>query len=443
MFSKFKRPSLVFFLLFFSSFDLSASKTERFQSLELFNRVLYLVESQYFEEVETDKLIQGAIHGMMNVLDPHSAYLPPDVYQKMQEETEGRFGGLGVEVSQQDGILVVITPIDDTPAFRAGILAGDRIIEIDGESTVGIPMERAVDLMRGDAGTEVRIGISRDGHDGTLYKNLVREIIKIQAVRSSIIFDEFIYLRLSQFQSDVGADLASHLFKLKDEIVASGKKVRGIILDVRSNPGGLLDEAVNVASVFLDEGIVVQTQGREVGNKEIRYVRRDGQKDLETPLVVLINGASASASEIVAGALQDYERAIIMGSDSFGKGSVQSIARIDKSQGIKLTVAQYKTPKGRKIQARGIRPDITLDEVQAKWIEENRQEPRFIREVDLRNHLAPRGSEEEQRETIGPLRVTKKDEQTSTGRPRPQEDYQVVQAINYLRTYRLLERREN
>lgn len=423
----------------------------RFENLELFNKILYLIETQYYREVDTDKLIEGAIRGMMQTLDPHSVFLNEELFKKMQQDTRGEFGGLGVEVSQKDGVLVIITPIDDTPAFNAGILSGDKIMEIDGESTVGITMETAVEKMRGAPGTNINLGIQREGVEGLIYFSITREIIKIQAVRSAILFDEFIYIRLSQFQQDSARMLSEHLKRHREEIEQNGLELQGIVLDVRSNPGGLLDEAVNVSSLFIEEGIIVQTRGRDEGNLELRYARRDGLKDTSTPLVVLINGASASASEIVAGAVQDHGRGLVMGSASFGKGSVQTIARVDESQGVKLTVAQYMTPDARKIQAIGIKPDIELSEYQAKWEADNRLESRYIREVDLQNHLSSTIETDDERErrksrkqeAIKELQEEDKSERVTSRSRKPEEDYQVIQAINYLRTFKLLERVDN
>lgn len=419
----------------------------RFEKLELFNKVLYLIESQYYRPVDTEKLIQGAIKGMMTTLDPHSTYLDEKVFSKMQEDTQGRFGGLGIEVSQKDGVIVVITPIDDTPAYKAGIKAGDKIVEINHESVLGITLEEAVDMMRGKPGSKVTVGISRDGVDGIKRYTLKRKSIKVSAVKSELVQDEFAYVRLTQFQKDAGKGISKALKKL-------GKKakngIRGIVLDLRSNPGGLLDEAVNVSSIFLKDGIVVSTEARDPKQKEIRYVKKTGHKDLETPLVVLINGASASASEIVAGALQDHKRGIIMGTQSFGKGSVQSIAKIDEEKGVKLTIAQYMTPKDRKIQALGIVPDIVVSEYEGVWVSENEKESRFIREKDLRNHLTatietPEEKkariEKEKKERLDRIarikerRKKKKSDDKEKDRPEgPSEDYQVLQAVKHLKT---------
>ena len=356
----------------------------RFEKLELFNKVLYLIESQYYRPVDTEKLIEGAIKGMMNTLDPHSTFLDEKVFSKMQEDTQGEFGGLGIEVSQKDGVLVVITPIDDTPAFKAGIKAGDKIVEINHESTLGLTLEEAVDKMRGKPGSKITVGVSREGVEGIKRFDLKRKAIKISAVKHEILEDNYAYVRLTQFQKDAGSGIAKALKQMEKK---TKNGIKGIVLDLRSNPGGLLDEAVNVSSVFLRDGIVVSTESRDPKQKDIRYVKKTGFKELKKPLAVLINGASASASEIVAGALQDHKRAIVMGSQSFGKGSVQSIAKIDDKQGVKLTIAQYMTPKDRKIQAVGIKPDIFISEYEGAWISEHEKESRYVREADLRNHL--------------------------------------------------------
>jgi carboxyl-terminal processing protease len=433
----------------------------RFEKLEIFNKVLYLIESQYYRPVDTEKLIEGAIKGMMNTLDPHSTFLDEKVFSKMQEDTQGEFGGLGIEVSQKDGVLVVITPIDDTPAFKAGIKSGDKIVEINHESTLGLTLEEAVDKMRGKPGSKITVGIAREGNDGIKRYELVRKAIKISAVKHEIIDDNYAYVRLTQFQKDAGDGIAKAL-KAMEKKTKNG--IKGIILDLRSNPGGLLDEAVNVSSVFLRDGIVVSTEARDPKQKDIRYVKKTGFKELDKPLAVLINGASASASEIVAGALQDHERAIIMGSQSFGKGSVQSIAKIDDTQGVKLTIAQYMTPKDRKIQAVGIKPDIYISEYEGSWVTEHERESRYVREADLRNHLTAtietkeekaerlkkekedrqnriaRIKELREKEKKGKNKGKDKDKESEDTITGPAEDFQVISAVKYLKAFPLIEK---
>lgn len=440
----------------------TTEKRSRYEKLELFNKVLYLIESQYYREVSTEKLIEGAINGMMTTLDPHSAFLDKEVFAKMQEETSGEFGGLGIEVTQKDGVLVIVTPIEDSPADKAGIKPGDKIVEINHESMVGVTLEQAIDRLRGKTKSKIVLGISRDGVDGVKNIEITRDIVYIKPVKYELLKDQYAYVRLGQFQKNSGAYIVEALKKMKSNLKGS-KEFRGIILDLRSNPGGLLDEAVEVASIFLKEGTVVSTEGRDPKNKEIRYVKKIGYKELEAPVAVLINGSTASASEIVAGALQDAKRALIMGTQSFGKGSVQSVAKIDEQVGVKLTIAQYMTPTGRKIQAIGIKPDIEIDEADSEWLADNKKESAFIREKDLKNHLtATVESPEEKKlredeeakeralraERFKLMREKKKNQKNKTSqvsedeeggkRIAPAEDYQVNQAINYLKNVGLI-----
>ena len=422
----------------------------RFEQLELFNKVLHLVETQYYRPVSTEKLIEGALKGMMDTLDPHSAFLNKDFFEKMQNDTQGEFGGLGLEVTQREGVIYIITPIDDTPAFRAGVLPKDKLVEINHEPIVGMSLEDSMEKMRGKIGEKIHLGVVREGYEGIKHFNLVRELIKVKPVKSEIVGDHFAYIRLTQFQKRSAESMEEAMKALKSKTEKNGG-LTGIFLDLRSNPGGLLDQAVDVSSLFLKEGIVVSTESRDPQNKDIRYVKKSGFKDLTTPMVVLINGASASASEIVAGALQDYKRAVIMGSQSFGKGSVQTVAQLDKETGVKLTIAQYMTPKNRKIQAVGIMPDVTIEDVDQDEFEKNLRQDRYIREKDLRNHLTAmieNTSEKKQREADERVerlhkmqelekRKTKKkiveDELFKTFKA--QEDYQVLQAMRYLQGY--------
>lgn len=443
-----------------------ALKKSRYEKLELFNKVLYLIESQYYRDVSTDKLIEGAINGMMNTLDPHSAYLDSEVFAKMQEETSGEFGGLGIEVTQKDGVLVIVTPIEDSPAFKAGIKAGDKVVEINHESMVGSTLQQAIDKLRGKMKSKIILGIVREGVDGIKNFELTREIVYLKPVKFELLKDGFAYVRLTQFQKKSAEYIIDALKKMRESSKKSGLK--GVILDLRSNPGGLLDEAVDVSSIFLKEGIVVSTEGRDPKNKEIRYVKKTGYKELEIPLVVLINGSSASASEIVAGALQDSKRAIIMGTQSFGKGSVQSVAKIDDASGVKLTIAQYMTPSNRKIQAVGIVPDVTIGEAEGEWYDNNKKESSFIREKDLKNHLTAtietveekKNREEselkeriERTERFRAMREKKKlagknpvkekvamaeEDEDGATKIAPGEDWQVTQAINYLKNIGLI-----
>jgi len=450
-------PLLVF--VSFTSYAKDLQKS-RFEQLELFNKVLHLVETQYYRPVSTEKLIEGALKGMMDTLDPHSAFLNKDFFEKMQNDTKGEFGGLGLEVTTKEGIIYIVTPIDDTPAFRAGIKSRDKLVEINHEPIVGLSLEQAIERMKGSVGEKVHLGVVRDGAEQVKHFNLVREIIKVKPVKHDLIDKNYVYVRLTQFQKRSTESIEEAL-KSEGAKAAKNGGLRGIILDLRSNPGGLLDQAVDVSSLFLKDGIVVSTEARDPQNKDIRYVKKSGYKDLATPLVVLINGASASASEIVAGALQDHQRAIIMGSPSFGKGSVQTVAQLDKETGVKLTIAQYMTPKNRKIQAIGIRPDVSIEEVDQQGFEKNLREDRYIREKDLKGHLTAtietesekkdreaqekadrsrRMREIEAKRQASNAKKDKKEEDEIFKTYNPNEDYQVLQAVRYLQGLSVYER---
>ncbi len=446
---------LLCFLLYITpqySFSSDKSKASRFEKLELFNKVLYLVESQYYRPVDPEKLIEGAIKGMMNTLDPHSAYLGRDIFSKVQEETKGEFGGLGIEVTQKDGMIIIITPIEDTPAFKVGLKSGDRIVEINHESTIGLNLDQVVERMRGAPKSKIIIGVIRDGSDGIKRFTIVREVIKIKAVKAYVLDDHYICIRLTQFQKKSSDMIKKSLIKLTKNKVKD-QELKGIILDLRANPGGLLEEAINLSSLFLKEGLVVMIEGKNSKSREKRYVKKGGFKNLKTPIVLLINGASASASEIVAGALQDQKRAVLMGSRSFGKGSVQTVAKIDDEKGVKLTIAQYMTPSGRKIQAIGIEPDVRVEQLDNAW-RSMAKKGSFVREKDLRNHLTATIETNEEKierenreklervERIKKLNVKKRLKKIQKESKKkdfvyrkynPQDDFQVMQALNFLK----------
>jgi carboxyl-terminal processing protease len=448
----------LFLLMFLLSITIQANEEQknlknhsdskvRFEQLELFNKVLYLVENQYYRKVDTEKLIEGAIKGMLETLDPHSAFLNKDLFQRMKKDSEGEFDGLGLEVSVKDGYIIVLTPIEDSPAEKAGIKPKDRIVQINHESILGVSIDQALEKMKGKLGSVVHIAITREGKSGLLHFNLKRQLIKVKPVKNEIIMDQVAYVRLTQFQRNAASAVET---ALKEMNAKRGKKpFAGIILDMRSNPGGFLDEAVDLASLFLKDGIVVSTESRDPQNKDIRYVKKKGFKDLETPMVVLINGGSASAAEIVAGALQDYKRAVIMGAQSFGKGSVQTVAPLDLGTGIKLTIAQYMTPKNRKIQALGISPDVLLEEVDQVKFERIIKDDRYIREKDLRNYLTATiesSDEAKSREQLDREERKKKAEwlenraklkknevqEDEERQIKPYEDYQVLSAARFL-----------
>lgn len=442
--------SLVVFVVCSSGFGVTKS---RYEELELFNKVLYLIESQYYRKVDTNKIIEGAIKGMMDTLDPHSAFLSKEFYKKMQDATDGEFGGLGIEVTQKEGVIYVITPIEDSPAAKAGIKARDKIVEINHESILGFTLDEAIDKMKGKEGTQIQLGIVREGEKGVKYFKLKREKIKVSPVKSQLVSDNYAYIRLTQFQRRSSKEILRALKKLGKKAKKKGG-VKGVILDLRSNPGGLLSEAVNVSSIFLKEGVVVSTESRDANNKNIHYVKKSLKKDLNTPLVVLVNGSSASASEIVAGAIQDYGRGVIMGSQTFGKGSVQTVVQIDKDNGVKLTIAQYMTPKGRKIQALGITPDIIMGQMEKDWKDSYFDDSDMLREKDLRNHLTATIETKEEKDLrlkekalarkkraeLIKNKNKKKSKNDLFTKYDPSADYQVTQAVKHIQALGFLKK---
>ena len=350
------------FLIFLGSFSAqSASKNkETYEYLDLFGQIFDRVRSQYVEEVTDQELIEKAIDGMLTGLDPHSGYMNEEVWQEMQMDTQGKFGGLGIEITMEEGFVKVISPIEDSPAYEAGILAGDFIIQIDDTPVFGLTLNEAVELMRGEKGQPIIITVSRDGTEPFEVK-IIRDIIKIQSVKSEV-YDDIGYLRITSFTEQTEDGLLKSIKRIQKE----NENIKGYVLDVRSNPGGLLSQAVKVSDIFLTTGEIVSTRGRE--KKDIRRYRAKNKDHTNSkPIVVLINGGSASASEIVAGALQDHRRAIIVGTQSFGKGSVQTIMPFQRSNaenvsGIRLTTARYYTPSGESIQGKGISPDIIVEQ---------------------------------------------------------------------------------
>jgi len=352
-------------------------KTLPLEQIRLFTEVFDRIKNAYVEPVDDAKLLEDAIRGMIAGLDPHSTYLEPEAFQDLQVHTRGEFGGLGIEVGMQDGFVRVVAPIDDTPAQRAGIRSGDLIVKLGDQPVQGMTLNEAVSLMRGKVGEPLELTVVREGSDKPLEFTIVRDVIRVTSVKQRLLEEGYGYLRISQFQVNTGKDLLKAIDKLQKDA-----PLRGLILDLRNNPGGVLQAAVDVSDAFLDDGLIVYTKGR-VANAELRYSATSKTKVPETPLVILINGGSASASEIVAGALQDHRRAVIMGTDSFGKGSVQTILPLNKDRAVKLTTARYYTPEGRSIQAQGIVPDIQVEEAEVKT-----QSDRHIKESDLSGHLA-------------------------------------------------------
>ena len=350
-----------------------------YKQLNMFGEVYERVRREYVEEVSDKELIEAAIEGMLQSLDPHSSFMNAETFKDMQVQTRGEFGGLGIEVSMEEGLVKVVSPIDDTPAFRAGIQAGDFIIEINGESVIGMSLGDAVDRMRGKINTEIVITVLR-GKEDPFEVTIIRDRIKIQSVRSRK-EGNAAYLRITSFNEKTQSGLLKEMKKLKEEL---GNNISGIVLDLRNNPGGLLEQAIAVSDAFLNQGEIVSTRGRTNRGQQ-RFNATKGDISDGLPIVVLINSGSASASEIVAGALQDHKRAIIMGTTSFGKGSVQTIIPVQKDSAMRLTTAKYFTPSGRSIQATGIVPDIIVKQSKVEEIELNSFSER--RESDLRGHL--------------------------------------------------------
>jgi len=360
-----------------------AASKESYEGLETFTNILAIIQKNYVDEVPTKQLIEGAINGMLTSLDPHSAYLTPELYKELQVETKGSFGGLGIEITNKSGMLTVVAPIEDTPAYRAGIKSGDVILKIDGEFTKDMSLVEAVKHMRGPKDTKVRLTIKRDNPTQVFDVTLTREVIKIQSVKYKMLEKGYAYLRLTQFQERTDDDLEHAVRQLDKE---SGG-LQGVVLDLRNNPGGLLTQAVKVSDMFLDAGLIVYTDGR-LENQKQKYFAHKPSTWSDFPMVVLVNGGSASASEIVAGALQDHKRALVLGTTTFGKGSVQTILPMDESSALRLTTARYYTPNGRSIQATGIVPDITMDQgTKVAKGDNNSSSVTSLREANLPRHL--------------------------------------------------------
>jgi carboxyl-terminal processing protease len=361
-------------------------KTEEIQALPFdelrnFTEIFGRIKQDYVEPVADKKLLEDAIRGMLSGLDPHSAYLGSEEYKELQEGTSGQFGGLGIEVGMENGFVKVVSPIDDTPAQRAGIKSGDLIVRLDDKPVKGMSLADAVKTMRGEPGSEIVLTVVREGAEAPLKFKITRDIIKVKSVKSRLLEKNYGYLRISSFQSGTGQSLSEAISSLKKE---NEGKLKGVVLDLRNNPGGVLNAAVEVSDTFLESGLIVFTEGR-IKNSEMRFSATPGDEIDGAPIVVLINGGSASASEIVAGALQDHKRAIIMGEKSFGKGSVQTILPITNGAAIKLTTARYFTPSGRSIQAEGIEPDVKLARVKLESLDAPKIES--IKEADLTHHL--------------------------------------------------------
>lgn len=440
--------SILIFLVSYHYFgQLSFAQEERYSKLQIFTKVLNLVQQYYVEEIDVEKLIYGGIKGMLRVLDPHTNFLPPDIFKEFESETSGEFGGLGIEITVKNGVLTVISPIEDTPAWHAGIKPGDRIVEINGKSTKGMSLVEAAKEMRGKKGDKVKLGIYRDGFEKPKIFTVQRGTVKIHSVKFTDLEEGYGYYRITSFIENTSKDLE----KAIDAHEKKSKDLKGIIIDLRENPGGLLDQAIKVSDLFLEGGVIVTTIGRNNKEKEVVYARAPGTKK-GFPVIVLINEYSASASEIVAGALKDNGRALIMGNKSFGKGSVQSVVRLGDGSGLKLTVARYYTPSGKSIQAEGIVPDIILDKIDFEAYKKSIIKGQVQREQDIAGHLLGEQERQDQEETkdksSGPNDSTlswwpssdKKEEKLSPGQLLIKDDYQIFQAYNYLKAWKMIQK---
>jgi len=393
--------------------------------LRTFTEVFSRIKADYVEPVSDKKLLEDAVQGMLSGLDPHSAYLDANSFKDMRVETEGKFGGLGIEVTMENGFVKVVSPIEDTPAARAGIKPGDLVIRLDEKAVKGLTLTEAVRLMRGKPGTDITLTIVREGVSKPLKITLTRAVIKIQSVKSRLLEPGFGYVRITQFQSGTEKGLAEVVRKLETENKGA---LRGVILDLRNNPGGVLNAAVGVSDAFLDKGLIVYTEGR-VEDSRMRKSAVPGDLIKGAPMVVLINGGSASASEIVAGALQDHRRAVIMGTKSFGKGSVQTIVPISNGAALKITTARYYTPNGRSIQASGIEPDIITEEARLTKSETADR----LKEADLARHLE--NGDEPLKKKAEPKKEDNQNDKKNaeTGKAPTVEDYQLQEALNLLK----------
>jgi len=405
-----------------------AAKTSNvYEQLDLFGDIFERIRAQYVEDVDSEKLIEAAINGMLTSLDPHSSYLSPKDALKMREQTRGSFGGLGIEVTQEDGFVKVVSPIDGTPAAEAGIEAGDFITHVNGESLLGLVLDDAVELMRGPIGSEIVVTIVREGETEPFDVSIIRDTIELTAVRSRTEGDAIV-LRLTTFNEQTYPKMAEAIEKHVEEL-GGIDKVNGFVIDMRNNPGGLLNQAISVSDAFLEEGEIVSTRGRDVADGD-RFNAKAGDLAQGKPIVVLINGGSASASEIVAGALQDHRRAIVVGTKSFGKGSVQTVMPLRSDGAMRLTTARYYTPSGRSIQALGVSPDIIVAQPPRRDAEEVAETttPRRRSEADLRGRLNNDSLSEDEIKLIEEDRA--KVEKSAALR---EEDYQLAYAIDILK----------
>jgi len=390
-----------------------------YENLKIYTDVLSIIQKDYAEDVESKDLIYNSIKGMVRDLDPHSSFLTPEDYKEMQIDTKGTFGGIGIEIGIRDDMLTVISPIEDTPAFKAGIKAKDRIVKIEDTYTKDMSLSEAVKLMRGPKGTKVTIYIMREGFAKPKPFTLVRAIIKVKSVKYRLLEDGFAYVRVVQFQENTASDVARAL----RDLTRKGGEIKGLVLDLRNNPGGLLQEAVAVSDLFLDSGLIVYTKGRGAG-QDMTFSAKPQKTQPDYPMIVIVNGGSASASEIVAGALQDQDRAVVLGTQTFGKGSVQTIIPLSDGSALRLTTSKYYTPSGRSIQAKGIEPDIVV----SAGVDSH------IKEKDLAGHLEAE-SDKARKASRKKKKKIKISEDKGNGKVKEGEDIQLKRAVDYLKSW--------
>jgi len=419
-----------FFVVFWTSSDslVSAKEKNIYKEIKTFNEVLDMVQKNYVDQVDSSSLIQGAINGMIKTLDPHSSFMTPDVYKGLEEETQGHFGGIGIEITLVKDVLTVVSPIEDTPAYKAGVKAGDQIIKIDGKTTKDISMMEAVKKLRGKKGTKVTITITREGMIKPKNIILTRAEIQVQSVKAKTFDHNIGYIRISSFNEKTAADLRKALADVK----VKSDPMQGLVLDLRNDPGGLLNQAIEVSDMFLRSGVIVSTRGRTKSMETRMQAKDDGAREVTVPMVVLVNEGTASAAEIVAGALQDNGRALIAGTKTFGKASVQTVIRLEDGSALKLTTARYYTPKGRSIQAEGIKPDLIVKLKKPSQDTTDSQPDEMMREKDLEGHILPAG--EEDRET--------EDRKTDSSKEMDdlEKDNQVRTAVDILRGWHMMKK---
>jgi len=407
----------------------TAGTEEAYPDLEIFTEVLRQIQENYVEPQDPKKLIYGAVKGMVQSLDPHSSFMTKDEYQELMLETKGSFTGIGIEITIKDNILTVVSPIEGTPAYKVGLKAGDKIIKIEDKSTKNMTLMDAVKRIRGPKGTKVKLTILREGERKPLVFSITRDVIPLKSVRAFLLEPGIGYVRISTFQSKTAKDLAKAVGDLEEK-----GRLNGLILDLRNNPGGLLSQAIEVSDYFLDSGIIVTTKGRKHSQDIVARAHKNGETR-DYPIIVLVNGGSASASEIVAGALQDNKRAVILGTRTFGKGSVQTILPLSDGSALRLTTARYYTPSGRSIQLSGIQPDIELAFVPPEKKKKKKEERRFLREEDLERHMPGEGKEEPEekggKETSSPVKRSEKAKELI------ERDNQVRHALQLLKTWNI------